>query len=171
MYYTYTNYIKKQNSWCSRMCANRPSRPSQVARPNPTQCTPCPPGHHRRPECPTLLLPSHSRDSPRHNSGHAVVVVADPRHLHLRLRRRRGHREGARTRPPQALPRLCLRFRPPPPPSLPHRAAGRAAPPGRPRRLPPPLRVLPPNPFPLLHTVFAILRGLRPPLARRPRRW
>ena len=40
------------------MCANRPSRPSQVARPNPTQCTPCPPGHHRRPECPTLLLPS-----------------------------------------------------------------------------------------------------------------
>lgn len=110
-------------------------------------------------------------DSPQlRGSGHAVVVVADPRHLHLRLRRRRGHRQGARPRSPQALPRPGLGFGAPPPRPLPRRAAGRAAPPRRPRRIPPPLRVLPPHAFPLLHTASAVLRGHQPPLPQRPRR-
>ena len=150
--------------------STEPPIPSRTAQPNPMHTLPTRPPPKARVPHPSSSVPTPGTP-PRHNSGHAVVVVADPRHLHLRLRRRRGHREGARPRPPQALPRLCLRFRPPPPPSLPHRAAGRAAPPGRPRRLPPPLRVLPPNPFPLLRTASAILRGRRSPLARRPRRW
>jgi hypothetical protein len=70
--------------------------PSQVeafpfARPNPTQDL-----AHRRSQ--PFSVPS---------TDHAVVVVADPGHLHLCLRRRRGHRKGAR--PPKALSRPHLR--------------------------------------------------------------
>lgn len=147
------------------------SIPSGMTQPNPTQSTldtseeqqalPLTPRPPCRAHCP---LPAASGPC------HAVLVVADPRHLHLRLRRRRGHRQGARPRPPQALPRPRIRFGAPPPHPLPRRAAGRAAPPRRPRRVPPPLRVLPPHAFPLLHTASAVLRGHQPPLPQRPRR-
>jgi hypothetical protein len=77
------------------------------------QHKPSSPRRRFRSRGPTQDLAHRRRQPSVPSSDHAVVVVADPGHLHLCLRRRRGHRKGAR--PPQAPPRPYLRPPPPPP--------------------------------------------------------